>query len=137
MLSWACAANYLVDNAHAIIVDVEATPARASQEVVAARTMLERTGENLELCPHRLAADTGYGTGRFLTWLLGRGIEPHIPVLERKRQTKGKLTRDAFTYDALTDSFTCPEGKKLSYRAPIARFASTAIAREPRTVLPA
>jgi transposase len=110
------AANYLIDNAHAIILDVEATPARASQEVVAAKTMLERTDEMLELCPDRLAADTGYGTGRFLTWLLRRGIEPHIPVLERKSQTKGKFTRDAFTYDAATDSFTCPKGKKLTYR---------------------
>jgi hypothetical protein len=37
-----------------------------------------------------------YGTGLFLSWLVERGVEPHVPVLERKHQTEGKLTRDAF-----------------------------------------
>jgi hypothetical protein len=36
--------NYLVDIAHAVILDVEAAPARLSQEIVAAKRMLERTG---------------------------------------------------------------------------------------------
>lgn len=35
--------NYLIDNAHAIIVDVEATPARTYDEVAATRTMILRT----------------------------------------------------------------------------------------------
>jgi len=34
--------NLLIDTAHGIIVDVDATPARLSQEIVAAKTMLER-----------------------------------------------------------------------------------------------
>jgi hypothetical protein len=32
------------------------------------------------LKPKRLPADTAYGTGHFLGWLVGRGIAPHIPV---------------------------------------------------------
>ena len=32
----------------------------------------------------RLAADGSYGTGPFLSWLMERGVEPHVPVLERK-----------------------------------------------------
>jgi len=35
-------ANYMIDTEHAVIVDVEATPARMAQEIVAARTMLKR-----------------------------------------------------------------------------------------------
>jgi hypothetical protein len=35
--------NYLIEVEHAIIVDVEATPARFYDEVAATRTMLERT----------------------------------------------------------------------------------------------
>ena len=42
--------------------------------------MLDRTERRLNLKPKRLAADTAYGTGRFLGWLVGRGIAPHIPV---------------------------------------------------------
>jgi len=41
--------NYLVDTAHAVILDVEATPARLSQEIVAAKRMLERTRDQLGL----------------------------------------------------------------------------------------
>ena len=59
--------NYLVDTAHAVILDVEATPARLSQEIVAAKRMLERTRDRLGLTPQRLAADGSYGTGPFLS----------------------------------------------------------------------
>jgi hypothetical protein len=35
--------NYLLDSAEGVIVEVEATPARLSQEIVAAKTMIDRT----------------------------------------------------------------------------------------------
>ena len=108
--------NYLVDTAHAVILDVEATPARLSQEIVAAKRMLQRTGDRLGLMPQRLAADGSYGTGPFLSWLVERGVEPHVPVLERKHQTKGKLTRDAFAFDHKRNLFVCPAGRALTYR---------------------
>ena len=50
--------NYMVDVEHAVIVDVEATPARTYDEVAAARVMIERTEQRLNLKPHRLIADT-------------------------------------------------------------------------------
>ena len=53
----AYANNYLIDLKVAIIVDVEATRAIRQAEVGAARTMIERTEERLELCPERLAAE--------------------------------------------------------------------------------
>jgi hypothetical protein len=70
--------NYLIDIKYAVIVDVEATPARTYDEVAATKTMIERTEETLGLKPNLLAADTAYGTGRFLHWLIGTGITPHI-----------------------------------------------------------
>jgi hypothetical protein len=45
--------NYLIDIKCAVIVDVEATPARGSAEARAAKTMLERTEATLALKPHR------------------------------------------------------------------------------------
>ena len=65
----------MIDNEHAIIVDVEATPARTYDEVAATKTMIERTGEQLGLKPGRLAADTACGTGKFLGWLMGQDID--------------------------------------------------------------
>ena len=63
--------NYLIDIEHAIVVDVEATPARTYDEVAATKTMIVRTEETLGLKPDRLVADTAYGTGKFLGWLVG------------------------------------------------------------------
>ena len=51
--------NYLIDTENAIIVDVEATPARTYDEVVAAKTMIDRTCKHMGLKPKRLAADFG------------------------------------------------------------------------------
>jgi hypothetical protein len=75
--------NYLIDVEHAIIVDVEPTPARTYDEVASTRTMIERTEQRLDLKPAWLAADTAYGTGKLVAWLLSKNITPHIPVWER------------------------------------------------------
>ena len=73
--------NYLIDIENAVIVDVEATPARTYDEVAATQTMLDRVEERFDLRPRRLAADTAYGTGKFLGWLVKKKkIIPHIPV---------------------------------------------------------
>ena len=88
-LCFAYGTNYLIDNKLAIIVDVEATPARWQAEVAATKTMLQRTKECFGLHPRRLAADTAYGSGLMIGWLMRRGVEPHVPVLDRERQTNG------------------------------------------------
>jgi transposase len=54
--------NYLVDLRNAVIMDVEATSAVRSAEVGAAKTMLDRTAERLDVTPSRLVADAGYGS---------------------------------------------------------------------------
>jgi transposase len=105
--------NYLIDIENAVIVDVEATPARTYDEVVATKTMIERTEERLDLKPNRLAADTAYGTGKFLAWLVGAGITPHIPVWERPDREDGTFSRFDFVFDSTSNTFTCPSGKRL------------------------
>jgi len=67
--------NYLLDIENAVIIDVEPTPARTYDEVEATKTMLDRTERRFNLKPKRLAADTAYGTGRFLGWLVARGVD--------------------------------------------------------------
>jgi hypothetical protein len=107
--------NYLIDTHSRVILAVEATPARFRQETVAARRMLERV-DKLGLHPESLGADKAYGSGEFLAWLLGRGIAPHIPVIDRRHQTRGHFTRDQFRYDPQENIYYCPEGKPLRYR---------------------
>ncbi len=108
--------NYLIDTDHGIIMDVEATSARLSQEIVAAKKMLARTADRHAFRPDALAADKSYGTGPFLAWLLGREIAPHIPVLDRQHQTDGKYDLGHFSYDPNRDSFTCLEGHEMPFR---------------------
>jgi transposase len=105
--------NYMVDVEHAVIVDVEATPARTYEEVAATKTMIDRTERAFSLKPKRFAADTAYGTGKLLAWLLDKDITPHIPVWERYERTDGMFSRRDFTYDAARDCYICPNGRPL------------------------
>jgi transposase len=105
--------NYLIDIENAVIVDVEATPARTYDEVKATKTMIERTDRRLGLKPQRLLADTAYGTGKFLGWLVGAGITPHIPVWEKAKRDDGTFSRSDFTFDKQKNEYRCPNGKAL------------------------
>lgn len=106
--------NYLVDVEHAVIVDVEATPARTYDEVAATQVMIDRTAERFELKPKRLIADTAYGTGRFLGWLVKeKRITPHIPVWDKSQRDDGTFSRDAFKWDARRGVYVCPNGKDM------------------------
>jgi GYF domain 2 len=51
--------------------------------------MLTRTQECIGLTPQTLAADAAYGSGLMLGWLMGRGIEPRIPILDHEHPTNG------------------------------------------------
>jgi transposase len=105
--------NYMIDTAHAVIIDVEATPARTYDEVAATRTMIDRIEQVFGLKPKRLTADTAYGTGKLLAWLLGKDITPHIPVWERYERTDGMFPRTDFAYDVERDVYICPSGRPL------------------------
>jgi hypothetical protein len=70
--------NYLVDNHSCVIVGVQATAARMSQETVAAQDMLPRFAQWQGRAPASVAADTTYGNGEFLQWLADRSIPPYM-----------------------------------------------------------
>lgn len=111
--------NYMIDIENSVIVDVEATPARTYDEVAATKAMIERTEECFDLKPDRLVADTAYGTGKFLGWLVGAGITPHIPVWDRPDPDDGTFSRHDFIFDATSNTLICPSGKRLKqYRYP-------------------
>jgi transposase len=106
--------NYLIDVENAVIVDVEATPARTYDEVAATKTMIERTRARHNLKPKRLIADTAYGTGKFLAFVVGAGITPHIPVWDKSTCEDGTFSRSDFHWDKKKNVYTCPAGKVLT-----------------------
>jgi transposase len=105
--------NYLIDMENAVIVDVEPTPARTYDEVESTKVMLRRTERRFHLKPKRLAADTAYGTGRFLGWLVGSGIAPHIPVRDASERDDGTFSRRDFRWDKRRGVYVCPSNKTL------------------------
>jgi len=91
--------NYLVDNNSCVIVGVQATAARMSQETVAAQEMIagfvQRHGQE----PASIAADATYGNGEFLQWLLDRGITPYMRTRDSAlRKNNPGYGAERFTY---------------------------------------
>ena len=105
--------NYLIDTDLGVIVDVEATRSIRQAEVGSTKTMLNRVKAKFDLHPERLIADTAYGTGPLLGWLVDRKIAPHIPVFDKSGRNDGTWTRADFEWEAKNDQYICPEGHAL------------------------
>lgn len=84
---FAYSTNYLIDTAHGVILDVEATPAHRNAEVDSTKVMVDRVEARFDLKPQRLIADTAYGTAPMLGWMVEeKAIEPHIPVFDKSER---------------------------------------------------
>ncbi len=108
--------NYLVDNASCVIVGVQATAARLSQETVAAQDMLTRFAQWQGREPSSVAADATYGNGEFLQWLRDRGITPYMRTRDSARRKNSPFYGpECFTYLPESNSYRCPAGEQLNY----------------------
>jgi transposase len=108
--------NYLVDNPSCVIVGVQATAARMSQETVAAQDMLTRFAQWQGGEPSSIAADATYGNGEFLQWLLDRGITPYMRTRDSAlRKNNPGYGPERFTYLPESNSYRCPAGEQLNY----------------------
>lgn len=108
--------NYLVDNRNCVIVGVQATAARLSQESVTARDMIARFSERRGRPPESVAADATYGNGEFLQWLRERGITPYMRTRDNALRKNNPLYGpERFTYLPESNSYLCPAGKPLTY----------------------
>ncbi len=94
---FAYADNYLIDVKFGVIMDVEASRAIRQAEVGASKTMIERTEERFGIKPKLLAADTAYGSGANLNWLVkDKKIAPHIPVIDKSKRDDGTFQSGRF-----------------------------------------
>jgi len=90
------------------------TPARTYDEAAATGTMIDRTQACFNLKPKRLAADTAYGTGQFLSWRVKeKRVTSHIRVWEKSDRTDGIFSRSEFTWDKSRAVYIGPNGKLL------------------------
>ena len=108
--------NYLVDNDSCVIVGVQATAARMSQETVAAQDMLTRFAQWQGQEPESVAADTTYGNGEFLQWLADRSITPFMRTRDSiHRKNSPFFGPERFTYEPEHDRYICPARQPLNY----------------------
>src|SRR6201997_1776086 len=108
--------NYLVDNHSCVIVGVQATAARMSQETVAAQDMLSRFAHWQGREPESVAADTTYGNGEFLQWLADHSITPYMRTRDSAlRKNNPGYGPERFTYQPESNSYRCPAGEELNY----------------------
>ena len=111
---YAFSANYLIDIAAGMVVDVEATAAHKTDETNAAKTMIERVEERFDLKPERLIGDTNYGTAEMLGWMVEeKQIEPHVPVFDRTQRSDETLSSSDFQWNEQDDEYRCPQGQVL------------------------
>ena len=73
-------------------------------------------------------ADTAYGTGHFLGWLVGRGIAPHIPVRDASERDDGTFSRSDFRWDRRHGVYICPNNKVLHTTGPCTMATCSATA---------
>src|ERR1035438_6419381 len=108
--------NYLVDNHSCVIVGVQATAARMSQETVAAQDMIARFAQWQGREPVSVVADATYGNGEFLQWLMERGITPYMRTRDSALRKNSLLYGpERFTYLPESNSYRCPAGEQLNY----------------------
>ena len=108
--------NYLVDNQSCVIVGVQATAARMSQETVAAQDMLTRFARWQGRAPESVAADTTYGNGEFLQWLADRNVIAYMRTRDSAlRKNNPGYGPERFTYQPESNSYRCPAGEQLNY----------------------
>jgi hypothetical protein len=131
---FAYSTNYLIDTDNAVILDVEPSRSIRQAEVGVVRTMIDRVRKTHGLKPERLIADTAYGSGPMLDWLVEkRGIAPHIPVIDKSGRKDGTFERADFTFDAENDLYICPSGKELM---PCRRAFTKPIKMSPSATVP-
>lgn len=111
---FAYSTNYLIDTAHGVILDVEATPAHRTAEVESTKLMVDRVEARFDLTPERLIGDTAYGTAPMLGWMVNeKGIEPHIPVWDKTARKDDSFSSNDFQWNEEADEYRCPEGHAL------------------------
>lgn len=111
---FAYSTNYLIDTAHGVILDVEATPAVRTAEVESTKVMIDRVEARFDLTPERLIGDTAYGTAPMLGWMVEeKNIEPHVPVWDKTERKDGTFSSSDFQWNEEANEYRCPAGRPL------------------------
>jgi transposase len=107
-------AQIAVDSKNALIVAESVTNQVNDEQQLYA--MAAAAKEALAVDTLAVVADTGYVNSTELAKCEADGITAYVPPLTMPKRD-GKFPKDAFRYDAATDSYTCPAGEVLTHVA--------------------
>lgn len=102
-----------VDTESHVITYIQAFPGNKADNMCLPE-MLKHTVENMlahNIQVKEILADSGYSSGEALQALIDNNLEGYIP-----NPANYKHSRDGFTYDAVNDWYTCPNGTHLTFR---------------------
>jgi transposase len=102
-----------VDSKHKLVADYAVT--NEGNDVNCLAALAQGAQRELGVKELRVCADRGYYNTAQIKRCEEAGIEVHMERPE-PRQGAGIFPLERFTYDARKDSYTCPAGKRLSYR---------------------
>ena len=108
-----------VDPAHEVITTTKVTPG-SHDEGGLLKAMLAIHEANTHKSVDTVVADSKYGTIENFLFAHDRGIEAHLPSLEKRRRgsgrQKGIFSKEDFIYNPDDDTFICPAGQMLTKR---------------------
>jgi hypothetical protein len=107
--------HYVVDGGKArVILGVLVTPAEVTENLPML-DLLFRSRFRWRLHPRSVTADAAYGTTENIAVIEKAGIRAYMAVVDHEKRTS-LFGRDAFSYDAQKDLYTCPKGELLRFR---------------------
>lgn len=102
----------VVDGAHHLIVEVEATT--QGNDFGQLNAMAQQAREQLGVEELTVVADAGYHAIADLRAAEQQGIRAHVPEKHKASPQAGLLGKEAFRYDATEDEYECPGGQRLT-----------------------
>jgi transposase len=108
-----------VDQKREVITATEVTPGEV-HESHRLESIVDNHQKNTEITVEAVVADSKYGSIENYLACQDRDIKAHFSSLEQTQQgtgtKKGIFPKEAFSYNAETDTFTCPAGQTLKKR---------------------
>jgi len=105
-----------VDQKCEVITATEVTPGEV-HESHRLESLVDNHEKNTEITVETVIADSKYGSIENYLACQDRDIQAHFSSLEQTQQgsgtKKGIFAKEAFSYNAETDTFTCPAGQTL------------------------
>ena len=104
----------VVDDARGVITALQTTTGEAS-DAKALAVLVEQHQKHTNIAADTIVGDRHYGSAANYRFCQVHGIRSHLGRASAQVEAKGLLPTSAFTYEAASDCYRCPQGHHLYY----------------------